>query len=148
MTIASRFASCRHTRLRSLVAVAMASLTLGGCMEGTEVNGKIFDLLGVSTAAQNQAKAEPKMAQRTGLVLPPNATRLPAPGTGDEPATVASLNDPDKVKANAAAERERLHKAYCSGDLSWKQQIRDPNSIPTSPYGSCSSFTQLNKPAQ
>jgi hypothetical protein len=139
MTIASNRAASRHNRLVSIVAVIAASFALGGCMEGTEVNGKIFDLLGVSTAAQNQSKAEPKMAQRAGLVLPPNAARLPEPGTGDEPATVASLNDPDKVKAS---------KAYCSGDLSWKQRIADPNILPSSPYGSCSTVTDLNRPAQ
>ncbi len=138
------------SRRSAMIAVAVVpTLALGGCFEGTEVNGKIFDLLGVSSAAQEKSRAEPQMARRAGLVLPPNAQRLPAPGSDDEalaaaPA-VASLNDPEKVRANAAAERARLHKAYCTGDLSWKEQIKDPDSIPRSPYGSCSSFTDLLK---
>jgi hypothetical protein len=47
------------------------------------------------------------------------------------------------VKAQAAAERARLHKAHCSGDLSWKQQLREPAILPTSPYGSCSNFSDV-----
>ncbi len=130
------------------MAIAVApALALGGCSDGTEFNGKIFDLLGVSSSAQEKSRVEPQMARRAGLVLPPNAQRLPAPGSEEEAAAVAlgSLNDPEKVKANAAAERARLHKAYCTGDLSWKDQVKDPNSVPKSPYGSCSSVTDLFK---
>jgi hypothetical protein len=138
------------SRRSAVIAMAVVpAFALGGCFEGTEVNGKIFDLLGVSSAAQEKSRAEPQMARRVGLVLPPNTQRLPAPGSEDETVVVApavaSLNDPEKVKANAAAERARLHKAYCTGDLSWKDQIKDPNSVPRSPYGSCSSFTDLFK---
>jgi hypothetical protein len=123
-----------------LMAVVIAPvLALGGCFEGTEVNGKIFDLLGVSTASQDRARAEPKMTPRSGLVLPPDAQRLPAPGSDDVTvaASVTSLNDPEKAKANAAAERARLHKAYCTGDLSWKERVNDPAASPKSPYGPC-----------
>jgi hypothetical protein len=123
-----------------LMAVVISpALALGGCFEGTEVNGKIFDLLGVSTSSQERARAEPKMTPRSGLVLPPDAQRLPAPGSDDTvvAASVTSLNDPEKVKANAAAERARLHKAYCTGDLSWKERVNDPAAIPKSPYGPC-----------
>jgi hypothetical protein len=133
-----------------ITAMAMVpALALSGCFEGTEVNGKIFDLLGVSSASQEKSRAEPQMARRAGLVLPPNAQRLPAPGSDDEAAAVApavaNLNDPEKVKANAAAERARLHKAYCNGDLSWKEQIKDPDALPKSPYGSCGAMTDLFK---
>lgn len=126
-------------RLLLLAVVVSPALALGGCFEGTEVNGKIFDLLGVSTASQERARAEPKMTPRSGLVLPPDAQRLPAPGSEDTLATasVTSLNDPEKLKANAAAERARLHKAYCTGDLSWKERVNDPSAAPKSPYGPC-----------
>jgi hypothetical protein len=146
MTTAPRLAPSRA--IPRMFAVVSICVALSGCADGLELNGKIFDVLGVSAAAQAQAKAEPKMAHRSALVLPPDATRLPAPGSGDEPPSVAALNDPDKMKVVAAAERERLHKAYCSGDLSWKQQLREPGILPTSPYGSCSNFTDLNKPAK
>ena len=131
-----------------LMAAAISPvLALGGCFEGTEVNGKLFDLLGVSTASQERARAEPKMTPRSGLILPPDAQRLPAPGSDDVAvaASVTSLNDPEKVKANAAAERARLHKAYCTGDLSWKERVKDPAALPTSPYGPCGVAGDLSK---
>jgi hypothetical protein len=141
-----------QTKPKRGVIIAMAivpAIMLGGCLEGTELNGKVFDLLGVSSAAQEKSRAEPQMARRSGLVLPPNAQRLPAPGSDDEAATaapaVASLNDPERVKANAAAERARLHKAYCSGDLSWKEQVKDPTTLPKSPYGPCGAAGNLLK---
>jgi len=127
-------------RTTLVVACLSGALGLGGCMEGTELNGKLFDLMGVSSAAQSQAKVEPKMAQRSGLVMPPNTARLPEPGSEDVPQSVASLQDPEKVKAAAAAERARLHKLYCNGDLSWKQRIVDPDAPYTSPYGSCTAL--------
>jgi hypothetical protein len=140
-----------HSKSRSVIMTlaVVPSILLGGCLEGTEMNGKIFDLLGVSSSAQEKSRAEPQMARRSGLVLPPNAQRLPAPGSEDEAAAaapaLASLNDPEKVKANAAAERARLHKAYCNGDLSWKEQIKDADTLPKSPYGSCSGFSDMFK---
>jgi hypothetical protein len=142
-----RFSS--HWRLAVMAFAAAPAIMLGGCFEGTEVNGKIFDLLGVSSAAQDKSRAEPQMTRRAGLVLPPNVQRLPAPGSEDEAAAaapaVANLNDPEKVKANAAAERARLHKAYCTGDLSWKEQLKDQDTLPKSPYGACGSMTDLFK---
>ena len=44
------------------------ALGLSGCGSDTELNGKIFDLMGVSSAAQAASKSEPKMAARAGLV--------------------------------------------------------------------------------
>jgi hypothetical protein len=140
MLTAQRLAPSRSSHALAVLSVCFA---LSGCADGLELNGKIFDVLGVSAAAQAQAKAEPKMATRSGLVLPPDSSRLPPPGTGDEPASLAALNDPETVKAQAAVERARLHKAYCSGDLSWKQQLKEPSVLPTSPYGSCSNFSDL-----
>jgi hypothetical protein len=144
-TIRARFRRKSTVMVLSIVP----SLALGGCLEGTELNGKVFDLLGVSSSAQEKSRAEPQMARRTGLVLPPNAQRLPAPGSDDEAAAaapaLASLNDPEKVKANAAAERARLHKAYCTGDLSWKEQIKDRDALPKSPYGPCGAAGDLLK---
>lgn len=129
----------------SCVGIAIsATLLLSGCGSDTEYNGKVFDLLGLSPSAQAAAKAEPKMPRRVGLVLPPDANRLPEPGTGEATSTAVALdtlNDPDKRRAMAAAERERLHKEYCNGNLSWKEQLKDTNSLPRSPYGQCGSLT-------
>jgi hypothetical protein len=115
-----------------------ACLVLGGCGE-TELNGKIFDVMGISASAQAASKKEPKMAARSGLVLPPDQSRLPEPGTAvDEGnAALAAVDDPDQRKALAAAERARLHKAYCSGQLNWKERVADKDAQAKSPYGPC-----------
>lgn len=138
------------TRLwkRNVAGIALAlcaSLVLGGCGE-TELNGKIFDMMGVSAAAQAAAKKEPKMAARSGLVLPPDQNRLPEPGSGDDSgATLASVDDPDTRRALAAAERARLHKAYCSGQLNWKERVADKDAQPKSPYGPCGMLSDAIK---
>jgi hypothetical protein len=93
------------TRLVHLATVAAlaATFALGGCSDGLEVNGKLFDWLGVSSTAMEQAKREPQVAARTPLVLPPNSSKLPEPGSGQEAsADLASLGDPDAKKAAAA----------------------------------------------
>jgi len=128
----------RTTGVASLLAATLA-FGLSGCSDGVELNGKIFDALGVSSAAQAKSSREPKMPARSGLVLPPDPTRLPEPGTGETGPDVAlsAVADPDAKKAADAAERARLHKAYCSGELNWKERVVDPNARPTSPYGPC-----------
>ena len=84
-----------------LLVLALA-LPLSGCSDGLELNGKIFDVLGVSQAAQAAKASEPKLAARPGLVLPPDASRLPQPGSGgtDEGGVaLASVVDPDAKRA-------------------------------------------------
>jgi hypothetical protein len=136
-----------------LTAAALAcTLALNGCggVEGVELNGKMFDWLGVSEAAQQ--KAEPKMADRAPLVLPPNVNRRPDPGSGrTTEQDVAALNDPDLRKAANAKERQRLHEAYCRGDVQWKDKAFKPQDVGAnrSPYGPCGVLgnmtTNINK---
>jgi hypothetical protein len=133
--------SLRVVHLASTVAFA-ATLVLGGCADGLEVNGKLFDWMGISSSAMQQSKSEPQVAARAPLVLPPSTNRLPAPGSGqeqDDPTSIAALDDPDRKKAAAAKERERLHQAYCRGEIQWKEKIQKPDdaAVNRSPYGPC-----------
>lgn len=130
----------------------IAPLALGGCggIDGIDLNGKVFDWLGVSAASQQ--KAEPKMEDRAPLVVPPSVTRLPEPGSGKTTfEDVASLNDPELRKQAAAKERQRLHEAYCRGEIQWKDKAFKPQEAGAyrSPYGSCGLFgnatTNINK---
>jgi hypothetical protein len=130
-------------RARLAVALTMCVTLLSGCgsVDGIELNGRIFDWMGVSDSAQKANAGEPKMPARSGLVMPPDQNRLPEPGTGEEPGDVtASINDPDRRRQMAAAERARLHKAYCSGELTWKDRAtkRDGAEVASSPFGPCS----------
>jgi hypothetical protein len=130
----------QYLRQISTAAAFAASLALAGCsnIDGFELNGKLFDMMGVSGATQDKSARDPKMVDRPPLVVPPNVTRLPEPGSGKTTSEdVASLNDPELRKQVAAKERERLHLAYCSGDLQWREKALDPNAVNKSPYGPC-----------
>ena len=85
-------------------------------------------------------------------MVPPSVTRLPEPGSGRTSSEdVASLNDPELRKQAAAKERQRLHEAYCSGEIQWKDKAFKPQDVGAnrSPYGTCGIFgnatTNINK---
>jgi hypothetical protein len=125
-----------------------ATLLLSGCADGVDLNGKLFDYMGISPAAQEARKFEPKLAARAPLVVPPDVSRLPEPGSEavPEPAQVAWPDDPEQRKVREAQERERLHLAYCRGDAQWKERALNKDaSLARSPYGPCPSvFGNVN----
>jgi hypothetical protein len=119
-------------------AVVGSALLLSGCADGIALNGKVFDWMGVSPAAQEARTREPKIAERAPLVMPPSANRLPEPGSGAEPTNIAFPDDPEQRKAREGKERERLHMAYCRGEIQWKERAFSKSSEPPrSPYGPC-----------
>jgi hypothetical protein len=137
--------SSQRLTLFAGVAGTAVGILFGGCADGIELNGKVFDLLGVSPAALEASRREPKLAERAPLVMPPNANRLPDPGAA--PAPVAEQanwpTDPEQRKLAAAEERERLHLAYCRGDIQWKERAlksKDGSGTNLSPYGPCPSI--------
>lgn len=130
-------------RLAGWIAGGMvaSTLLLSGCADGLDLNGKVFDWMGVSKAAQDARRTEPKLAERAPLVMPPNSNKLPEPGSGIEPTNIAFPDDPEQRKAREAKERERLHMAYCRGDIQWKERALNKESgPPRSPYGPCPSL--------
>jgi hypothetical protein len=149
--IATMTKAAAKSRLLGLMAVSVAAVALAGCGDGgVELNGKLFDALGVSEASQRNAKSEPKLRERTGLVVPPDTNRLPEPGSGaaGEPDLNSQVSDPERRKALAAAEKARLHQAYCSGEANWKERVADRNAsarAPTSPYGPCGGLGEALK---
>ena len=99
----------------------------GGC-DSVALEGKAFDWLGISGSALDEKRRDPRMAERAPLVVPPSTTRLPAPGSGKtDSEAIAALKDPELRKQAAAKERERLHLAYCRGEIQWKDKAFDPN---------------------
>jgi hypothetical protein len=135
-----------HLTRTCAAAALIATLVLGGCGagDGVELNGKVFDMVGLGQAS---GRVEPKLAPRPPLVLPPNASALPEPGSGQVAATgdVSWPTDPEQKKLADIKERERLHKAYCRGDIQWKEKALSTQGtmINTSPYGSCSSIGSI-----
>jgi hypothetical protein len=102
--------------LTRIVLAITAAIAVGGCsMDDVELNGGVFDAIGMGS---NQPKsAEPKLAARTPLVVPPSTASLPAPGTPAEAlqtdVTVA-LDDPDRKAVVTEAEKQRQQDEYCS----------------------------------
>jgi hypothetical protein len=131
--------SVRYASLAASIAIAGS---FGGCggIDGVELNGKVFDWLGVSSAAMEASKREPKLASRAPLVVPPDVNRLPEPGSGQIAATDDKNwpTDPEERKQAQAKERERLHLAYCRGEIQWKDRVLNKDdSAPRSPFGPC-----------
>lgn len=96
-----------------LACLALFSLAVAGCSaDDIEFNGKIFDAMGLNNATKS---AEPKVAARAPLVMPPNLDRVPEPGTPPEALhnDIAALNDPDKADTVSRAELERQQAEYC-----------------------------------
>ncbi len=131
-------------KLATVTALAALSVSLAGCSDGVDLNGKIFDAMGISPSAQANNKRESRVAERAPLVMPPNAQRLPEPGEV-QTAAISDPNwpvDPDQKKVLDAAERERLHREYCSGARTWRERAFNPNNskAATSPFGSCNAL--------
>lgn len=136
---------------RSILVASAALLAVGlsacGGMDGVELNGRLFDVMGVSDAAQKANAREPKMTERAGLVMPPDPNRLPEPGSGAPEQDVAVLlDDPDRKRQAEVAEKARLHREYCSGQRTWKQDaFNKDRGATTSPFGPCTAIGAILK---
>jgi hypothetical protein len=103
------------SRCVAVWGLALAAV-LSGCggVDDVELNGKIFDAMGVSSKSKTTTK-EPKMVARAPLVVPPTVDRLPAPGAqpGADGVDIASINDPDRLALQSQADLERQQAEYC-----------------------------------
>lgn len=145
-TMISRASEPANGRLRTTslrVAPALACLLLAGALsgcggfDGVELNGKIFEAVGLSGDSFGK-KSEPKTEARAPLVLPPDTKRLPEPGDG-QPAYVQAPagqivtgsigadpaswpKDREKMKQAEAAEKARAKDITCNKDGNWKEK--------------------------
>ncbi|MEQ1613602.1 MAG: hypothetical protein ABL904_12680, partial [Hyphomicrobiaceae bacterium] len=98
-----------------LVAVLALAAVVGGCSPGdVELNGSIFDKLGVGSGSQ-VANRDPKLSDRQNLVLPPNLERLPTPGSGaaeEVQSAEAFPVDPEQKRVAAAGQAQKNHNAF------------------------------------
>ncbi len=95
--------------------VALAASLAGGCSPGdVQLEGKVFDALGVSG---NQARRDtPEVAARSPLIVPPSLERLPEPGTAQQDpneGALAAINDPDRAKEVNEVELAKAQAEYC-----------------------------------
>ncbi|MEO1204930.1 MAG: hypothetical protein AAFV45_01230 [Pseudomonadota bacterium] len=127
-------------QLPAKLAVALGlALSLAACAPGeVELNGKLFDALGVNTSSTRAAT--PQMTARTPLVVPPSLERLPAPGkpVDDQAAVLAAINDPDRAKVVDKAQLEAEHAKVCSETYEPAKARGDPDAdLITGPLGPC-----------
>ena len=124
-------------RMTMLAAVVATANLVSACGGGVELNGGIFDALGVNDI---QSREEPKMANRPGLVIPPSTASLPAPGAA--PPTVIASNgeafpvNPEEAKQQQNADILRRHNAFCE-KARQREQSGITTTIDKSPWGSC-----------
>lgn len=135
----------------SAVAAVTAVLAITGCAPGdVELQGKIFDAMGVAGTQQGGGR-KVKMADRAPLVLPPDANHLPPPGeTGstDGPDQLAVIDDPDRKKIRTKADLERQQAEYCRVNYELPKARGDHSADSAKgPLGPCkqSIFTALQK---
>lgn len=108
--------------LRQVFRVSIVALAAGGlaaCGAGdVELNGKLFDAMGVSSTSQTANKVDPKVPARAPLVVPPTTASLPAPGSGTAVVAAAPEDqawpaDPDQQQQAALAAKQQQQKEYC-----------------------------------
>ena len=126
---------------------------LSGCgADGVDLNGKVFDWMGISPAARSaQVRAAGCRARSPG-----HAAQLrpvcPQPGSGRAPgvADLAGRTTPRSARRREAKERERLHLAYCRGEVQWKEKALNKENVgaPAAPMGRaprCSAALTVNE---
>ncbi len=133
--------SGRQRRTALAASALLAALALSGCgFDGVELNGAVFDYLGVSSAAQADRGKEPQLPPRAGVVLPPQLDRLPEPGSTDTaaaPPGEAWPVDPEQAKVAAAEQLARQHEAYCR-DALWRARVQGQSDVEIrGPKGIC-----------
>ena len=118
--------SLHRRRALTIYAVALTAVSLGGCAGGVELEGRIFDQLGISSNALNASNTEPDMQERAPLVLPPSAElRDPeAVATARSTSTANPLwpQDAEQTAAANQARREAEIKKMCA-DREWQERV-------------------------
>lgn len=115
-------------------------MILTGCGYDVQLNGAVFDMMGVSGSSSG-SKKEPQMANRAGLVLPPSTDRLPVPGAEPQKAAQSDASwpvDPEQRKVDVAMAERRAHEEYCKKALlDAKAQGNSAHEAVIGPQGRC-----------
>lgn len=128
----------KRTKAWPVAALLACALLAGGCSAGdVELNGSLFDKLGVGSNSQT-ANRNPQVAERQALVIPPDLERLPQPGSGaaDSQSAEAFPVNPENKRVAAATQAKKDHAAYCEKALQKARAMRDQN-IVMGPMGRC-----------
>jgi hypothetical protein len=117
--------------------VAAMAMALSGCAAGdVEMNGALFDYLGMGKAGPAKAS---QAADRQGLVLPPSLDRLPEPGSGAATAAATQVAMPVNPETKAmvnVAEQKKQQDAFCGKAMMRAKLNKEIGPVP-GPFGSC-----------
>lgn len=141
-----------QSKMMAAIAATGLAFSLSGCgFDGVELNGKIFDAVGLNTGSTRSA--DPKMKDRAPLVVPPGLESLPEPGSG---ATAAAdslpIKDHDAGKKLTQAELEKAQADYCAKNYDPNKALSDDTmTLAKGPLGDCrpsvlSAIGKINKP--
>lgn len=98
--------------LSKLVLAGVAAVVAGCSADDVQLNGKVFDALGVNTSSVE--RKTPELKARTGIVVPPNLSSLPEPGSGGQgQPDLAEVQDYDAKRTSSQQDLERQQAEYC-----------------------------------
>jgi hypothetical protein len=123
----------------AVMLAAPAVLMLAACgSDDIQLNGKIFDAMGVSDATKSKG-GDPKLAERSPLVVPPSLERLPPPGSAPPADSgIADIKDYDQQKVASKAELERQQEEFCKKNYEPAKARGDDSADAISgPLGTC-----------
>jgi hypothetical protein len=122
--------------MTKVLAVAGCALAFAGCSaDDVAFNGKIFDAVGMNTSS---VKKTPKLAERSGIVVPPNLDKLPEPGSGGSQQAIAEVRDYDEARTTPQVELQRQQEEYCKKYYHEAKARGDQDYVLASgPLGSC-----------
>lgn len=129
---------CRIRRIAAALVLSGA-VAVSGCGLGVgdiELQGGVFDALGVGTNSKQASRDDVKLKPRAPLVLPPGVERLPSPGTSVAAADpeLLTIQDPDQVVTQDRAELEKAQKEYCDKHY---QEYQSGSEFVSGPLGPC-----------
>jgi hypothetical protein len=132
-----------------LSCAAAAAAVLSGCgmVDDVQLNGKIFDAVGMNTGS---VKKEAKVTERAPLVVPPSLDKLPEPGANGaaQADAVPGVEDHDAKQVTSQAELEKQQAEYCKVNYEQAMQRGDTSAeSATGPLGPCraSVFSAIKK---
>lgn len=131
------------------VAALATAAALAGCgADDIQLNGKIFDAVGLNSTGS--VKKEAKLKERQPLVVPPSTEKLPDPNAPEAAAVaeVPGVQDHDTQRTGSQADLERQQAEYCR--VNYEQARGNGNSdadLAEGPLGPCrnSVFTAIKK---
>ena len=121
----------------ALPLIGFFALVLAGCSPGDiQLEGKVFDAIGVNNLTGGK-KADPKLAARAPLVMPPATGTLPQPGSEVAPDNaLAGIRDPEQTKKLDEERLAKAQKEYCDKHFD-PQQAAIENIEVIGPAGNC-----------